>query len=64
MRYVVISVFDSGFLFGDGVWEGCRFTMASCRSSTGFQPYSPAAVSLKNPLMELAKEYEPNYQAL
>ena len=30
----VVSVFDSGFMLGDGVWEGLRVHQASCPSST------------------------------
>jgi hypothetical protein len=29
----VVSVFDSGFILGDGVWEACRFCM---RTLNGF----------------------------
>ena len=31
----VVSVFDSGFMLGDGVWEGLRVHKGSSRSSTG-----------------------------
>ncbi len=30
----VVSVFDSGFMLGDGVWEGLRVHEASSASST------------------------------
>ena len=28
----MVSVFDSGFILGDGVWEGLRCMMAALRS--------------------------------
>jgi branched-chain amino acid aminotransferase len=33
-----VSVFDSGFVLGDGVWEGLRSSTSGCRATAWSRP--------------------------
>ena len=67
-----ISVFDSGYLVGDGVWEGLRLhdgvwaphLYENLHRSTGFQPYQAKEAAFPDTLEPLLAECQPYYDQL
>lgn len=57
-----ISVFDSGYILGDGIWAPWWY--ASVEKSTGFMPYKEQKIDLPAELERLAEKCMPIYEKL
>ncbi len=58
----MVSVFDSGFLLGDGVWEGHWYNAA--HQSTGFGKPTPKPINLSPALQKIADQAQPIYDEM